>query len=125
MCIVHPLLARLKRGACRSTSSDDLHGEGGSTYVPLAEQIRKLNEQGPRAKAGEKAAMQPYEKPAVTVPKTPEFSSFRRKTASARGFSDSETEQLEEMKKHQFKARPVMHFVYRGHDPLTITTARA
>ena len=46
-------------------------------------------------------------KPAVTVPKTPEFSSFRRKQTTSRGFSTAEEEQLEDMKKHQFKARPV------------------
>lgn len=74
--------------------------------MPFAEQMRKLNEHGPRSK--EAAAAQAYEKPAVTVPKTPEFASFRRKQSTAKGYSDSETEQLEEMKKHQFKARPVI-----------------
>jgi hypothetical protein len=89
----------------RSASFDDLDAPG--PYVPLAERIRKNNEQGPRGKPAAPAAAGPYVKPGLTAPKTPEFSSFRRKEATARGFAASEAEQLEEMKRHQFKARPV------------------
>ena len=95
---------RSTSSSSRSTSFDDLDAAGG--YVPLAERIRKNNEEGPRGKA------------ALTAPKTPEFSSFRRKEAKARGFAASEAEQLEEMKRHQFKARPVR--TWRGRAGLLI-----
>jgi hypothetical protein len=96
---------RSSSSTSRSTSFDDL--DAASVYVPLAERIRKNNEEGPRGKSVAPLPTGPYVKPALTAPKTPEFSSFRRKEAKARGFAASEAEQVEEMKRHQFKARPV------------------
>ena len=91
----------------RSTSFDELDGAGAGPYVPLAERIRRNNEEGPRGKSAAPVPTGPYVKPALTAPKTPDFSSFRRKETQARGFAASEAEQLEEMKRRQFKARPV------------------
>ena len=43
----------------------------------------------------------------LTEPKTPEFSSFRRSTRHVKSQAEREEEELEEMKRKQFKARPL------------------
>jgi hypothetical protein len=87
------------------TRNRDLNSSTASEgELPFRERMSKIERSGCRGKTPVKSDNAP---PKLTEPKTPNFSSFRRKDPKVKSLAEREQEALEEAKRNQFKARPV------------------
>ena len=88
------------------TRTKDLNSSTASeSDLPFRERMSKMERGGCRSKTP--VSKRDDGPPKLTEPKTPNFSSFRRKDPKVKSYAEREQEALEEAKRNQFKARPV------------------